>query len=895
MSILVNRTAFGLVPRPGQCLRTYLRDLGAFGVKKGCDAGDCGACTVYVDGVPVHSCIYPAQRAQGCEITTIEGLAPGAEIRHPMQDAFLDAQGFQCGFCTAGMIMTAACLDQAQRADLPAALKGNLCRCTGYRAIEDAIAGRVHAEGRPNGPALGRNSPAPAGPQVVSGSARYTFDIAPEGPLAGLLYMKLARSPHAHARIVSIDARAALAVPGVHRILTHADVPDKLYSTARHEDEIIDPDDTRLLDDVVRFVGQRFAAVIADSEGTAEEAIRRLVVSYELLPAILDPDLAMAAGAVVIHPKDPAASRIADPLRNLVGEVHGDLGNIDAGFAAADLIHEGTYSSQRIQHAPLETHGALGWLDEAGRLVIRTSTQVPFLVRRALCGLFGLMPEKVRVVAGRVGGGFGGKQEMITEDIVALAVLKTGRPIKLEFTREEQFTATTTRHPMRVTIKAGARRDGTLTAIQLRVLSDTGAYGNHGPAVLHHACNEALGMYRCANKKVDAYVVYTNTLPAGAFRGYGSSQSGFAIESAMDELARGLGLDPFAFRAKNMVGEGDAIVAVDEHGDMRIDSFGLDQCLDHVAGALKAGNGAAPPPGWLVGQGMAMASCETIPPGGHHADVGVRLLADGSYELVVGTAEFGNGTTTVHAQVAATSLKTDPSRIHIRQSDTENGGHDTGAYGSTGTVVAAHATFRAAEDLRSKMLVAAALLSGEPVSACELASDHVVCGAKRIDLVELGPMEAAGVCDGLQRSVSFNVQGFRIAVNRSTGAIRILQSVHAADAGRVINPMQCRGQVEGGIAQALGAALYEEVAIDPEGKVTTAAFRSYHIPAFADVPRTEVFFAETSDRNGPYGAKSMSEAPFNPVAAALANALRDATGVRFTSLPLAADRIYDKL
>ena len=896
MNIIVNRMPFDRAPRPGQCLRTYLRDLGAFGVKKGCDSGDCGACTVHVDGMPVHSCLFPASRAAGREITTIEGLAPSTFELHPMQAAFLGAQGFQCGFCTAGMIMTAACLDQAQRADLPAALKGNLCRCTGYRAIEDAIAGAVHAEKRPNGPALGRNVPAPAGPNIVAGTARYTFDVAPEGPLDGLLHLKLARSPHAHARILAIDTRVALAVPGVHAIFTHADAPDRLYSTARHEVETIDPDDTRLLDDVMRFIGQRFAAVVADSEGAAEEAIRQLAVTYEILPAILDPEHAMAPGAAIVHLKDAATSRIADPARNLVGEVHGHIGDIDAGFAAADFISEGTYHSQRTQHTPLETHGALGWLDDEGRLVIRSSTQVPFLTRRAVAGLFDLPTDKVRVFAARVGGGFGGKQEMITEDIVAFVVLKTGRPIKLEFTREEQFSATTTRHPMRVHVKVGARRDGTLTALQLDVLSNTGAYGNHGPAVLHHACNEVVGMYRCPNKKVDGHVVYTNTLPAGAFRGYGSAQTGFAIESAMDELARGLGIDPFVFRAKNMVGKGDAIIAVDETpGDMLIDSFGLDQCLDFVADTLRSGNSAEAPPGYVVGQGMAMAACETVPPGGHHADVRARLLSGGRYEFIVGTAEFGNGTTTVHTQIAATVLGTDASRIAVRQSDTDNGGHDTGAYGSAGTVVAGHATFRAAEALRDAILAAAASASGQPVSACRLAADHVTCGPDRVALATLGIIEAAGACDGLQRSVSFNVQGFRIAVNRSTGAMRILQSVHAADAGRVINPMQCRGQVEGGIAQALGAALYEEVTIDGAGKVTTAAFRSYHIPAFADVPRTQVFFADTEDRNGPFGAKSMSEAPFNPVAAALANALRDATGVRFTSLPLAADRIYDRL
>jgi CO/xanthine dehydrogenase Mo-binding subunit len=818
-----------------------------------------------------------------------------------MQHAFLDAQGFQCGFCTAGMVMTAASLNQAQRADLPRALKGNLCRCTGYRAIADAIQGLRHAEIAPNGPALGRNLPAPAGPLVVTGAARYTFDVAPEGDLAGLLHMKIARSPHAHARIVAIDATAALAVPGVHRVLTHADVPDKLYSSARHEDPTVDPDDTRLLDDVARYIGQRVAAVVAESEGAAEEALAKLVITYEVLPAVVDPELAMAPGAPVIHPKQADLARIADPARNLVGEVHGHIGDVEAGFAEADAIHEGTYHSQRTQHAPLETHGAVGWLDEDGRLVIRSSTQVPFLTRRALCALFDLPENKVRVFCARVGGGFGGKQEMLTEDIVALAVLATGRPVKLELTRTEQFIGTTTRHPMRVRVKMGARKDGSLTAFQLDVLSNTGAYGNHGPAVLYHACHESIGLYRCPNKKIDGHVVYTNTLPAGAFRGYGLAQTGFAIESAIDELARRLGMDPFAFRAHNMIRAGDAVIATsEEQDDMSVQSYGLPACLDHVATALREDAGDPPPEGeaWLLGQGMAMSMCETIPPGGHLSDTRARLKADGTYEFTVGTAEFGNGTTTVHTQLAATVLGTAARGIAIRQSDTDNGGHDTGAYGSAGTMVAGYATLRAAEGLRDAILAAAAAATGQPLESCVLAADHVACGDMLISLADLaakGDLTASGRCDGMKRSISFNVQGFKVAVNRDTGAIRILLSVHAADGGRIINPMQCRGQIEGGVAQALGAALYEEVAVDDAGMVTTATFRNYHIPAFADVPRTKVTFVETEDESGPFGSKSMSEAPFNPVAAALANAVRDATGVRFTALPLAADRIYAKL
>jgi CO/xanthine dehydrogenase Mo-binding subunit/aerobic-type carbon monoxide dehydrogenase small subunit (CoxS/CutS family) len=899
MTVVVNGKRHETAPRAGQCLRTWLREQGWFGVKKGCDAGDCGACTVLVDGAPVHSCLFPAFRAEGKAITTIEGLATDGEL-HPTQRAFLDAQGFQCGFCTSGMILTTSCLSEAQRADLPAALKGNLCRCTGYRAIADAIAGVRDIELPEAGEAIGRSLAAPAGPDVVTGRARYTLDVAIEG----LLAMKILRSPHAHANIVAIDARAALAVPGVRAVLTHEDAPPKYFSSARHEIALDDPDDTRVLDRVVRFIGQRVAAVVADSEAAAEEGCRKLVVTYDILPAVFDPELAMRPGAPVVHDKGPE-SRIANASRNILAEVHGDIGDVAAGFAEADAVHEATYATQRIQHAHLETHAAIGWRDADGKLHIRSSTQTPFLTRDALCALFDLPRERVRVFCERVGGGFGGKQEMLTEDIVALAVLKTGRPVRLELTREEQFTATTTRHPMRMRVKIGARRDGTLTAIQLDVLSNTGAYGNHGIGVLFHGCGEAIGVYRCPNKKIDGHVVYTNTLPSGAFRGYGLSQTNFAIESAMDEVARAIGMDPFEFRRRNVIREGDPMVSVgDGPHDVEYGSYGLDQCLDIVARELSAGDrGAAPPEpaeDWLIGDGMALGMLDTVPPRGHFAESRLRLCDDGVYELRVGTAEFGNGTSTVHRQIAAASLGTVVSRILLRQSDTDFVGHDSGAFGSTGTVVAGRATQFAGEELARRIVAFAARHGEVGAQACRLDDDAVDLGERRIPLADLAQaaraagvdLSAKGNTNGTPRSIAFNVQGFRVAVHRRRGEIRILRSVHAADAGVVINPMQCRGQIEGGIAMALGAALFEEVGVDDTGRVTNRSFREYHLPSFADIPRTDVFFAETSDRIGPYGAKSMSESPFNPIAAALGNAIRNATGVRFFRTPFAADRIF---
>ena len=885
-------------PRAGQCLRTFLREQGALGVKKGCDAGDCGACTVWLDGEPVHSCLVPAFRAAGRQVTTIQGQS--AELQD-MQRRFLDAQAYQCGFCSAGMIMTAASLSDAQKEDLPRALKGNLCRCTGYRAIADAVAGRAEIDADTAGHACGASLPNPLGPSIVSGQARYTMDLPADDPaLQGLLHLKVVRSPHAHARLVRIDDAKARALPGVVAVYTHADVPDRLFSTATHEDHLVDPDDTRVLDTVVRMVGQRVAAVLAETEAAADAACRLIEVEYELLPPVFDPEAAMLPDAPVLHEKG------LNRRTNIYAEIHGEVGSVTEGFDAADVVHERTYSTSRVQHVHLETMGSIAWRDADGRIHVRTSSQAPFIVKQKLCHIFALPARDVHVFTERVGGGFGGKQEMMTEDLCVLAVLATGRPVKWEYTREEQFTAATTRHQMTTRVKLGATRDGALTAIEVRVVSNTGAYGGHGGETLAAALASPLIVYRCANKKADGYAVYTNLLPGGGFRGYGASQSTFAIECAMDELAIALGMDPFALRRRNMIGPNDWMQSVwHETAEIDFGSYGLDQCLDMVESALASGRGEPKPASgdWLEGTGMALAMLECGPPTEHRSGAEMLLLPDGRYHLAVGSTEMGNGSITSHRQIAAAFLGCPAGSIDIINADTDRAPYDTGTFASTGTVVAGKAVGLAAEALRDNILDFACRYSGATRDACRLEAGEVLCGNRRIPLVDL---HAAGTAAGHRfvvfrkaylspRTVAFNVHGIRLTVHRVTGEIRILHSVHGADIGRLINPMQCRGQIDGAIGMGIGWALTENMVHDADGRVVNPNLRNYRIPAFADVPPSEIHFADTYDRIGPLGAKSQGECSINPVAPAIANALANATGQRFAHLPLTPDRIFDRL
>lgn len=889
----IDGSPLSVSPPPGATLLTVLRAAGHTGPKYGCGSGDCGCCTVWLDDTPVHACLLPAYRAHGRAVRTIAGLAPPAGPLHPVQLAWLDAEAFQCGYCTAGFIMTLAASPAGLPADPAARLKGNLCRCTGGPAIQRACAllaapAPLPAPAAP--PAaegVGASAPNRHGPAVVTGAPAFTADLPPPDP-AALLHLAVVRAPLPSARIRSIDTTGARAAPGVALVLTPADSPRERFATSCHPGPPREPQDTLVLDDIVRFVGQRVAVVAADSPAAARRAAALVRIDYEPLPAVLDPATALAPGAPVVHP-EPDSWNIADADRNLAAVFTRTRGDPAAAFADPTLVTVArTYHTARQQHTHLEPHVATAWTEPDGTLVVRSSTQVPFLVRATLARLLGLPLERIRVMKPLVGGGFGNKQEVLCEDLVALVALRTGRPVQWELTREEEFIATTTRHAMTLHVRAAATHDGELRALELDYTANTGAYGNHAGTVLLCAGHEAVGLYRAPHKAIRGRAVYTHTLPAGAFRGYGGTQTTFAIESTIDELAAALGLDPWVFRRRNLLRPGEPIHLEDAPlTDHHTAGHALPALLDHVQHALAA---RPPPPAdadWLVGEGAGVSLLGNGPPVVHRTGARIRMT-DTGFTLHVGTADLGTGSDTTLAQIAATELDVPAARVAIVAGDTGTTPLDSGAYGSATAFIAGRAVQLAATRLRGTM--AAAVASDPALAVADPATWHAA-------LVARGRLLEATVDDFFQPSaaVSFAVAGAQVRVHRRTGRVELLRLVQAVDAGTLLNPRICLGQAEGGAVQGLGFALWEELVIGPDGAVVNPCFRDYRLPAAADLPPIETMFFQPPDAAGPFGAKAIGELTTNCAPAAVANAVSRAIGRRATTLPLTPERVWRAL
>lgn len=870
LNFQVNQQSYTENCHPGTSLLNLLRQLGWFGVHRVCDTGDCGACTVWVNDTPIHSCIYPAMRIANKSVTTIEGLSQNNELA-PIQQAFLEAQGFQCGFCTPGMMMTAAKLPELSETELRLALKGNLCRCTGYQAIIESILASYQPQMHnsnisvyPRSSAfqndfksVGQNIPKQDGTAIVTGQAAYTGDIAPPG----LLHLKVLRSPHPHARILKIHTAQAKTLPGVVAIFTHEDVPRIPYTTAGHAEPVPDPLDHYLLDDKVRFIGDRVAAIVAESPHIAEKASELISVDYEILPHVIDPIEAMNSG-VVIH-DEPESSQIPDKTRNISGQILLESGDIAAAFAEADVIVENTFNLPAVQHVHLEPHITISWLEADGTLVVRSSTQVPFHCQRLLSQIFNFPQEKIRVYKAQLGGGFGNKQEILSEDLCVLATLKTGKPVQWEFTRTEEFTATNSRHAMTIRIKSGVKTDGKIIAQDMEIIANTGAYGNHGQTVVFLAGYIPLGLYRCPNKRLKAFAVYTNTMPAGAFRGYGATQGSFAMESQIDEIAQKLQINPREIRLKNLIRPGDVISlgTSQDHFNL-IGSYAVEECWEKVTQSLnyipntppKISGSRCRGVGFAVSmQGSGLSKI-------HLASVKITKLSDGKYEIRTGSVDVGTGSDTTLRQIAAEVLGVTVADIKIISGDTQKTPFDAGSYASATIYISGQAVKLAAEKL----------LTTNQTS-----------------------VELAYTAD--ESTLTFAVQGVEVEVDIETGKVEILKCVQAIDLGKAINPRICEGQAIGGIAMGIGYALTEELIFNQKGDIINPSLREYIIPKAADIPPIEIILVEAADPYGPFGAKGVGEITINCTAPAIANAIAHATGCRPYQLPITPERLWQQL
>jgi putative selenate reductase molybdopterin-binding subunit len=762
---------------------------------------------------------------------------------------------------------------------------------------------------------VGTNQRKLDGEALVTGRARYVDDHVFPNLLSG----KVLRSPHAHARIRQIDAADALKMQGVHAVLTHEQVPRIQYTTAGQGAPEPSPQDTFVLDDKVRYVGDAVAAVAAESPEIARKALAAIRVEYEVLPAVLDMEQATAPDAPRIH-EIPAANGISIPERNIAAQVEVIDGDPKRGFNEADVVVENRFRVGRVHASHTEPHVCITYLDETGRLVVLTSTQVPFHVRRIIAPLVGLPVGRIRVIKPRIGGGFGAKQEILLEPLCALLTMKTGRPVRIRLSREEVFVSSRTRHAQILRCKVGARKDGTLTATELDVLADTGAYGSHALTVQCNTGSKSLPLYKTIqyqeginNVHFKATAVYTDLPVAGALRGYGAPQGYFALDTTMDEMAARLGMDAVEFRLKNLVDVGDAPALLEKLGEGRegvkqvLKSCRVRECIRRGMeeidwqkkrdrrdeGPVKRGVGLA-----VLQQGSGI-------PGIDMGAVSIKLNEDGSFNLQTGATDLGTGSDTILSQIAAEVLGTRADRFNVLSSDTDLTPYDTGAYASSTTYITGMAAKKAAEKIRQMIVGRAARMLGEEEKYLIMQDGLVVGRRKKLSLGEIcinalyeeEQEQIMAVASHISYDCPppFAAHFAEVAVDTETGQVKVLQYVAAVDCGTAINPQQAEGQTLGGIQMGLGYALTEQYHFDGRGRMLNPRFLDYKIFSSADMPPIKVILVESFEPTGPFGAKSVSEIPTNGPAPAIANAICHATGLRLREVPFTPERVLAAL
>ena len=757
---------------------------------------------------------------------------------------------------------------------------------------------------------VNRSIPKIDGMGLVTGKPAFTDDLAP----ADALVVKVLRSPHAFARIKSIRTDAALNLPGVACVLTWQDVPHVIITRAGQGYPEPSPRDRFVLDEYVRHVGDDVAVVGAESDQAAAEALRTIEVEYEVLDPVLDFESA-DGHASVIHPEIEAHEMFPigfDPARNIASAYEMQVGDVDAVTDEAEVVLKRRFHTQAQAHVALEPHAVATWLDLHDRLNVLTSTQTPFHVRRIMADALERPLQSIRVIKPRVGGGFGGKQQVTGELFAALVTMRTGRAAKLIYTRDEVFTSTSCRHAMRLDVTLAADRRGKLRAIDLRILSDTGAYGEHALTTFMVAGAKTLPLYN----RVDAVrfggkTVYTNQPTAGAYRGYGAIQGNFALESALNELALELSLDPAELRRINMIREGETspVFAIMGEGTegvaMNVESCKLDVCLER---ALEMIDWPGKSPRRMAdrdrvrGLGLAIAMQGSGIPTIDMASATLKLNDQGSFNLLIGATDLGTGSDTILAQMAADALGVSTDQIIVYSSDTDQTPFDTGAYASSTTYVSGHAVVKAATALRGLILEAGARRLSAPPAETTFDGKTIRAGnGESIPLADLST-ELFYSCNQQQLCVTESylceqspppyMAGLaEVEVDLRTGEFTLEDYVAVVDCGTTINPNLARVQVEGGLVQGIGMAMFEDVRVSPKGRLQTADLINYRIPARTDVPRLRVEFVESNEPTGPFGAKSVGEIGIDTPPAAIAAAVHAATGVWVRDLPITPEKI----
>ncbi len=750
---------------------------------------------------------------------------------------------------------------------------------------------------------------------LATGSSLFTEDYR----LDNYLKVRILRSPHAHARIKSIDVSEAKEMEGVVDVISHKEIEKVYYTTAGQGAPEPSPYDTLLFDDVVRYAGDFVAMVAAETMEIAEEAVKKIKVEYELLEAVFDPEKALQ-GSIAIHDKDgyfpiPVPYK---PEENLASEVDFSVGEVEKGFEDADYVVEEIYQSAYASHATMEPHIAASYFDENGRLVIVTATQVPFHARRIVARVLNYPLRKIRVIKPRIGGGFGAKQEVLLEPYVALLTLRTKRPVRLIYTRQEEFQSGRQRHPMQVKLKTGFKKDGEITALSMDNIMNTGAYGSHALTVSSNSGSKCLPLFnKIKNIYFRARSAYTNLPVGGAYRGYGATQAYFALNQQIDIIARKTNQDILEYIKKWHIKEGEtsdvfkALGEGKEGVEQIINSCKLDECIDRGAEMIdwyqKRGKKTEPKPGFVRGLGVAVAMQGSGIP---MIDLGaayMKMNEDGSFNLDIGATDIGTGSDTILAQIAAEVLQVDTEKIIVLSSDTDQTPFDVGAYASSTTYVSGTAVEKCATKIKDQILGAATNILDAKGDKLSLGNGKVIdseskkeCSFEEIanetlyggQLTQI-QAEASSFVD--QSPPPFIAQFAEVELDKGTGKVNIIKFVSVVDCGQAINPKLAEGQVEGAAINGMTYALFENFHFTSKGNMTNASFWDYKIWRSNDIPEMETLLVDSEEKTGPFGAKSVGEIGINCPAPAIANAIYDAVGIRLRETPFTPEKIYKEL